>query len=537
MNNRFAALLLCIVSAALMSIPWLLPHTGAIALIAFVPLLLAEEIAVETKLKHFFWDYFLGFLLWNAITTFWVCNATIGGGIFAVIANSLQMSIVFALFRLSRKVFKTGVLPYIFLAALWIVWEKLYFSADISWPWLTLGNAFASSTELIQWYEYTGTLGGSLWIWICNIGIYGVLFSFLNGNWYTWNKVAKVSLVLGISLVIAGPLFVSKTIYNNYKFVNEAEVEVVIGQPNIDPYQKFESLNQSQQDKILVDLFSSKIDSTQSVLLIGPETFTSSIFVDDFSSNHSIQTFATMLNAYPKSSLLLGASAYTFMNQRVKPSDNAYEYGEGWLLSHNISFVMDKEKVSPNIHYKNKMVVGVEMTPYPRIFVPFDNWLYKLIFGSKGNFMGRMEGKGEAELHYFNDIPFGTAICYESVYGDYCRNYVLNGAKFMTIITNDSWWGKTPGRLQHFNYSRLRAIELRRDFARCGNTGISGIINQRGDVVSSGPWWERYTMSGTLNCNSKQTFFVRYGDLVGRISILISLLLLVLGLVKQIIRK
>ena len=59
-----------------------------------------------------------------------------------------------------------GALPYIFLAAMWIAWERHYFDVDISWPWLTLGGAFARSTRTVQWYEYTGMLGGSLWVWV-----------------------------------------------------------------------------------------------------------------------------------------------------------------------------------------------------------------------------------------------------------------------------------------------------------------------------------------------------------------------------------
>ena len=96
----------------------------------------------------------------------------------------------------------------------------------------------------------------------------------------------------------------------------------------------------------------------------------------------------------------------------------------------------------------------------------------------------------------------------------------------MTVITNDAWWGDTPGYRQHLSYSRLRAIELRRDIARCGNTGISAFIDQRGDILQKGPWWERATLSGTVNLNSAQTYFVRNGDVCGRLCVLSFALLL-----------
>ena len=151
-------LLLCVLSSVLLSIPWLVPHTGALVLVAFVPLLCADAVSRQYRLRHF-WIYpFLTFVLWNAATTFWVCEATVGGGIFAILANSLQMSIVWGLYRLSSRVFGKGPLPYIFLAAMWMAWESVYFNVDISWPWLVLGHAFAGSTHSVQWYEYTGVM-------------------------------------------------------------------------------------------------------------------------------------------------------------------------------------------------------------------------------------------------------------------------------------------------------------------------------------------------------------------------------------------
>ncbi|MFA6593057.1 MAG: apolipoprotein N-acyltransferase, partial [Bacteroidales bacterium] len=156
-NKLFAVLTALFV--VLMSIPFLVPHCGLFALVGFVPLLCMERIASQTGAKRFRMWHYGAFVLWNAATTFWVCNATVGGGLFAIFANAFQMSLIFGLFRWSKRHLKDS-LAYIFLAVMWIAWERAYFSAQISWPWLTLGNAFAGSTSLIQWYEFTGTLGG-----------------------------------------------------------------------------------------------------------------------------------------------------------------------------------------------------------------------------------------------------------------------------------------------------------------------------------------------------------------------------------------
>ena len=147
----FAALALLF--TLLMSLPWLVPHMGWTALIGLLPLLVMERLASEYKAKHFFWWHYGTFVLWNAVTTWWVAGATVGGAIFAVLANALQMSVVFGSFRWVKKRLG-GVLPYLYLVAAWMAWERFYLTiAQISWPWLVLGNAFADTTSLVQWYS------------------------------------------------------------------------------------------------------------------------------------------------------------------------------------------------------------------------------------------------------------------------------------------------------------------------------------------------------------------------------------------------
>ena len=152
--------------------------------------------------------------------------------------------------------------------------------------------------------------------------------------------------------------------------------------------------------------------------------------------------------------------------------------------------------------------------------------------------MARDSGQDEISLlHLSNGTPLGCAVCYESVYGEYCTGYTNKGAGFLTVITNDSWWGNTPGYRQHLSYSCLRAIELRRDIARCGNSGISCFINQRGEILERGPWWEEAVMRGSVNINTRESFFARHGDVTGRVCTLAFLLLAALLLVRLISGK
>ena len=524
---------LSVISAVLMSIPFLVPHTGFLSLVGLVPLLCMDRIASLSEKKHVWIYHYTTFVLWNAFTTFWVCNATVGGGLFAIFANAFQMSLIFGLFRLSKKKF-SGALPYIFLMVTWIAWERFYFDAEISWPWLVLGNSFAQSIGSIQWYEYTGTLGGSLWIWACNLGIFGLLVSLSDGRWFTFNWKAKTAAITALIAAFSLPFIASSAIGNNYddSMTSDEELEVLIVQPNIDPYNKFRAMSQAQQNELLLsaveqNLAYRKNDTTAAPLLIlAPETFTNDITTNRINSSRSWQAFASFLTEYPHTSLLFGASSHTYIESAKAPSYTARSIGDGlWYESHNSALMVDGTGRT-EIFHKNKLVVAVEKTPYPALFCPIDNML--------GGVMGRCIGQGNVSLlHARTDqesIPIGCAVCYESVYGEYYTEYIRQGAKAMTIITNDAWWGDTPGYRQHLSYASLRAIETRRAIARCANTGISAIISPSGEILQPTPWWEPAVIKGSIPLRSDMTFFVRHGDITGRIcSFVFILLLLTLG--------
>lgn len=516
--------------AVMMSIPFIIPHTGILALFGIVPLLCMERIADLTGKKRIWPYHYSAFVLWNAITTFWVCNATIGGGIFAVLANSLQMSLVFGLFRLSKKKFQ-GSLPYIFLAVAWIAWERFYFDAEISWPWLVLGNSFARTTWAVQWYEITGTLGGSLWIWACNLGLFGLLVSLSDGRFFGWNIKAKAAAAGGYVILLTVPFIVSAGIGKDYRNSMDApeKLPVLIVQPNIDPYNKFQAMTQDQQNALLESqiaptLKARKADSISSPLLIvAPETFTSDIVCGDYPRSRTWRRFTSLLEEYPGVNMLFGASSYDYFHQTERPSYTARSLRDDlWVEAHNSALMIDGS-ARTDIFHKSKLVVAVEHTPYPRLFCPIDDLL--------GGVMGRCVGQDEITLLDVKGtdgqtIPIGCAVCYESVYGEYYTDYIRKGARAMAIITNDAWWGDTPGYKQHLSYASLRAIETRRAIARCANTGISAIIAPSGEILQPTPWWEPAVIESNIPLRDDITFYVSHGDITGRVCTFIFLLLL-----------
>jgi len=540
MSKKNIIWILLALSAIFMSIPFLIPHCGFFALFGLVPLLCADKISDDEGLRFFWCKSYLCFLVWNFITTFWVCNATVGGGIFASVANALQMSVVFGLFMLSKRYFR-GSLPYLFLMFTWIAWEKYYLTvAEISWPWLVLGNSFARSLRCIQWYEFTGTLGGSLWVWATNLSIFGMMVALSDGRFFTaWNRIARAASVTGLATVILVPFIISFVIWGNYK-EEERPLDFFIVQPNFDPYEKFESMSQEAQDQVLLDLVdeglgkdsscSESCDSTTPLVILAPETFTGGIYTHDIPSSYSWQRYLGMLQEHRNANLLFGASTWEYIYSKREPSYTARKIHDGlWYESHNSALMMNCTGET-SIFHKSKLVVGTELMPYPKFFSKIDKKL--------GGVMAHCIGQPEISLLNYHsedgkvNIPLGCAVCYESIYGQYCTGYILKGAQALTVITNDAWWGNTPGYKQHCSFSSLRAIETRRSIARCANTGISCFINQRGEILEQTPWWERQTLRGTINLNDKYTYFVLHGDIIGRISVFSFILFLALLIVR-----
>jgi len=161
-------LFLSILFGVLLGLSWPTGGFAPLLFVALVPLLFFFEHSKTEKRRKFFWRFYLGFFIWNALTTWWLWNATIFGMFFAILVNSLLMTLVVMLWlRVDRKLGQKAGL--VFLPFAWICFEKMHLVWDFSWPWLNLGNGFANHPNWVQWYEYTGSFGGTLWIWVVNM--------------------------------------------------------------------------------------------------------------------------------------------------------------------------------------------------------------------------------------------------------------------------------------------------------------------------------------------------------------------------------
>jgi len=121
---------------------------------------------------------------------------------------------------------------------------------------------------------------------------------------------------------------------------------------------------------------------------------------------------------------------------------------------------------------------------------------------------------------------FSTMICYESIFPGFVADFVREGAEFLTVITNDSWWGRTSGPYQHIDIGILRAVENRRWVVQCGNGGISGFIDPAGRIHAPTPLFMRQVAVAEIGARWDLTFYTRHGDWFAHCCSFITLLLL-----------
>jgi apolipoprotein N-acyltransferase len=520
--KRSIRLLLSISSGIVLSLPWL-GFPGWLLFVAFLPLLVLDSFFLSER-RQFrsisMWSHaFLTFLIWNGLTTWWILHATAVGAFLAVLANSLLMSVVVWLAHLIRRN-SSGSMGYLSWIVFWLTFEFFHFHWDIEWPWLTLGNGFANNIRVVQWYEFTGTLGGSLWILIVNMAVFSLLRNYAH---FRNLKKIRIQIVVA-SFLIFLPVIISLIMYSSYKQEGESR-RVLIIQPNIDPY------TESFDDGSVNDKLQGFINQAESALsadvdyIIGPETVFEQQWEEDLLPMYpAFNQLRQLSHLEGNPGLIIGASTYRIYRDAAATTPTARKSRDG-SYTYDVYNTAIFSDVTGNyqLYHKSILVSGVEKMPFRKYLRFLDHLIIDL--GGTSGTLGVQPYPTNFEAE--NGDLLAPVICYESVFGGYLSSFVKKGAEAIVIITNDGWWKNTPGYKQHFSFARLRAVETRRHIARSANTGISGIINQRGDVVVQSEWWKEATIKDDILMNKRLTFYVIYGDYIGRISMFVSALLMI----------
>lgn len=509
----------------LLSISWPTYGVPFFIFTALVPLLMMEHgVSKFSDYKRKSWVVFglsyLCFVIWNVVTTGWLYGSKNPDGshslmavLFPVLVNSLLYSLVFQCYHWYKNAQGTywGLA---FFVAIWMSFEKFHLNWELTWPWLNLGNSFSEYPKLVQWYDTLGATGGSFWILLINV----LLFYTIR----TWEAGRKRKDLIRNSSIVASliiiPMIISVVQYNSFNEKPIGTVNVLMLQPDLDPYAEKYSKDSLTIEQDLLNLAEKnakgKID-----YYIAPETALpgrGSISETAFEKSAILNNLKDFLAKHPGSVFSTGISSHKFYTTKENLPKEAYQINQGlWVESFNTAIqVTPHQKV--DVYHKGKLVPGVEIFPYM-------SYLKPLLGDAMINLGGTVASLGTdkervAFSNPYNKGKIAPIICYESIYGEFVTEYVKKGATFLGIMTNDSWWGVSEGHKQLLSYAKLRAIETRREIARAANSGISAHINAKGEIVEDTFYGDKTALFAKINLYDKQTFYVKAGDLLTRFS-------------------
>jgi apolipoprotein N-acyltransferase len=416
-----------------------------------------------------------------------------------------------------------------FLVAIWMSFEKFHLNWELTWPWLNLGNAFSDYPKLIQWYDTLGATGGSFWILLVNLLIFYTI-----RIWEAGRK--RKDLIINISatvLLIGLPMIISLIKFNSFNEKPIGEVSVLMLQPDLDPYnEKYNKDSITIQNELLS--LAEKNTKGKIDYYIAPETAIpgrGSISETAFEKSDLLNNVKGFLAKHPGSVFATGISSHKYFLDKNNVPTNAYQINDRvWVESYNSAVqIIPNQKIE--VYHKGKLVPGVEIFPYMNVLKP-------LLGDAMINLGGTVASLGTdkervAFSNPYNKGKIAPIICYESIYGEFVTDYVKKGANFLGIMTNDSWWGVTEGHKQLLSYAKMRAIETRREIVRSANSGISAHINAKGEILSDTFYGDQTTLFARVNLYEGETFYVRSGDFLSRISIFALGFLLFYFLIKR----
>ena len=512
--SSIRGVLLAALSGGLLTAAWPTWGIAPLVFIGFVPLLLIEGRIAQGEKGKLFWLSFLAFLVWNVATTWWVWNAT-PAAIAAWVLNALFMSIVFNVFHLTKKKVCNNPWGNLFLIPYWLAFEYLTYLWAAKWPWLNLGNVFSLRVEWVQWYEYTGVVGGTLWVLLVNILIVNII------QFFKAKETKPIFISIGLEAVILLlPILLSTSMYKHYE-EQGTDTEVVVVQQNCDPWnEQFDHQFDAQVIQNNINLSLPLVTPKTRFIVSSESAIQEGIWLHELDQSDALNTLHDYVKRFPQLAFVIGGTTYEWVPRGMEDDFPARQI-EGtnhYYYCHNSALLIDTTNLQ--LHNKSQLTPGVEAIPEWMGFLKN----YSITMGIA---RGTLKTDPESKTLNFNGHKIGVPICYESAFGEYVSTFCKKGADLLFVITNDGWWGDTPGYRQHFEFSKLRAIENRRSVARSANTGRSGFINQRGDVLQQTHYWVPDAIKATLKANTKVTFYAQHGDYLSRIAVYLTFVLLI----------
>jgi len=484
--------------------------TGITAIFAFVfYFILLENLTSYGNAVRY---SYLTFLVFNVITLYWAGGYTHCKDIYMMIAGGLLLLAhpIFLLipilvwFFIRRNLgFNFAIITFPFL---WVGFEYFHSSTEIGFPWLLLGNTQTYDLSIIQFASITGVYGISFWILILNVLIF-LLYKKISSNQWEYLSLKFIFSIAGIIIIYLLPKIYGNYVLQKDDFKDTSEINIAVIQPNIDPFEKW-TIDPDVPLEIILQQ-TNEIKNHDVDLAILPETAIPFYILHPNNINHfkRLKNKVDSLNV----NLIVGIPDihYYSANEIVPKSSKTSIDGDRYD-TYNSSILLQPFSDNLQKYAKIILVPFAERVPFSETlsFLNAMEWN----FGLGGWGIGKDTTVFSFITRNGDTAKFSNMICYESVIPGFVSSFAKKGAQFLTIITNDSWWGNTSGAYQHKQYAVLRAIENRRWVVQCANGGISCIIDPLGRIHQQSKLYEKIIIFGKVGTRNELSFYTKYGN-------------------------
>lgn len=522
--NIILLLVLPLITGMLLGLSALPSGYWYISFVAFIPLLAASDRALTCKkpLLVFGLQLLMALIVFYLYVGRWVLQ-TANLGFLLGLMIVLPFVVTVSPFILFRKRGNKAA-PVYFIAA-WLASELFQSHFQLGSPFYNLGNNPGACPQLIQWYEYTGSEGGTLWILATNFALFSAGKALINNRKHLFRKSAEA---LGILIL---PVAVSLLIFYSYKEKGPSS-EVLIVHPSTDCRDVKYRLNIYElMDRYLGIMVPQITGNTEYVVL--PETaITNSGWVANLNNNLVFDHFLQRTSDFPGLKLVTGAIVYDAVpdarksnHLRKMPGIRYSRKYNAWYYTYNAALQIEKGE-PVQMRTKEGLVPYQEYAPYPK-FLP-------RIAPVGLDFQFSVQKVNNKVFTTENRRKTAAMICYELVYGNKFGRMARQGAQAFFVLLNEGWYVEVPVvKHQFLQLSVIRAIENRRYIAHASNLGISAFVNQRGEVVASTESKQPGFLKHEIRLNKRCTVASLLGDYLGTI----ALVLMILMLIKEIITK
>jgi len=495
---------------------------GVVACFALVPLLLLFEFTggFSRPLRY----TYISFFILQVVSVYWMGGFVHGregmqmfGGALLLLAHPFFFFIPVLGYLVIRRTF--GLLyALIALPFIWVGFEYIHSIGDLAFPWQTLGNTQSYDIVRSQFITFTGVYGLSFWIVTINAIAFYLVMNIASKRWNITSKPAIGTAVVIVVIHFIPFIYGSIVLSNEREFTESLRVGVV--QPDSDPFEKWELSRHMLTEQLLGQ--SERLIPDNPDVILWPEnaiTFylmmPQNRFYREMVQEFVNQTDIPVLTGVPYAKIYERDEVTPRTAKEVPETGERYE-------SFNAAVLFNPHSDEYTWYGKIVLVPFVEKIPFGDLF----EFAVKI---RRSIGVGGWDVGPDTTLFPFYDNDdrlrsFGTVICYESVYPGFVRHFTNKGADFLVVITNDSWWGRTPGPRQHLQMSVFRAIENRRAIARAANGGISAFLDPYGRILHETDLFTQTQIVFEIPVSGQLTFYARHGDVFSKLCLLFGVL-------------